>query len=100
MSKTFGDMKDPGTPFRKYLNKEEVYVSQTPLGLIDAMIIGVMLHTDPQLTFRDDIKSSIFDIMHDDTPIAVFTERVREVNAKTDNPKLTNELAIQVAIKE
>jgi hypothetical protein len=64
------------------------------------MIIGVMLHTDPQLTFCDDIKSSIFNIMHDDTPISVFTKRIREVNTKTDNPKFTNGLAIQVVIKD
>jgi hypothetical protein len=77
-----------------------VYVSQAPLGLVDPRVIGRMLHTDPQLTFRDDIKSLIFDIMCDDTPIYVFTKRVREVNAKTDNPKFTNDLAIQVAIKD
>jgi hypothetical protein len=67
MSKTLGDMKDIVTPFRKYLNKENA--SQASLGLVYARIIGVMLHTEPQLTFCDDIKSSIFDIMHDDTPI-------------------------------
>jgi hypothetical protein len=84
MSKTMGDTKDLVTPFRKYLNKEKVYVSQATLGLVDAILIGIMLHTDPQLTFRDDINSSIFDIMHDDTPISVFANvSVRSM------PKLT-----------
>jgi hypothetical protein len=32
MSKTVGDMKYLATPFRKYLNKEKVYVSQASLG--------------------------------------------------------------------
>jgi hypothetical protein len=94
-----GDMKDLTTPFQKYLNKEKVYVSQASLGLVDARIIGVMLHTDPQLTFRDHIKSSIFDIMRDDTPISILAKRVREVNAKTENPKFTNGLETQVTIK-
>jgi hypothetical protein len=38
--------------------------------------------------------------MRDDTPIFVFTKLVREVNTKTDNPRYTNGLAIQVAIKD
>jgi hypothetical protein len=42
MSKTMGDMKDFSTPFRKYLNKEKVYVFQASLGLADVRIIGVM----------------------------------------------------------
>jgi hypothetical protein len=58
-----------------------------------------MLQTDLQLTFRDVINSSILDIMRDNTPISVFTKCVREVNAKSDNPRFTNGLAIQVAIK-
>jgi hypothetical protein len=100
MSKTMGNMKDVSTLFRKYLNKEKVYVSQASLGLVDVRIIGVMLQTDPNLTFRDDIKTSIYDIMQEDTPISVFTKRVREVNAKSENPCFTNGLAIQVAIKD
>jgi hypothetical protein len=55
---------------------------------------------DPQLTFRDDIKSSISGIMSDDTALSVFTKRVREVNATMDNPLFTNVLEIQVAIKD
>jgi hypothetical protein len=58
-----------------------------------------MLQTDPNLTFRDEIKTSIYDIMRDDTPISVFTKRVHEVNAKSNNPRFTNHLVIQVAIK-
>jgi hypothetical protein len=51
------------------------------------------------LTFRDDIKSSIMDIMRDNTPIAVFSKRVRELKPANDNPHVTNALTIQVAIK-
>jgi hypothetical protein len=90
------DLNDLATPFMKSLNKEKVYVYQASLGLVDARIIGVMLQTDPNLTFCDDIKTSIFHIMRDDTTISVFTKRVREVNAKYDNPRYTNGLAIQL----
>jgi hypothetical protein len=100
MSKTMDDMKDLSTPFRKYLNNEKIYISQASLGLVDAMIIGVMLKTDPNLNFRDDIKTSIYDIMRDDTPISVSTKKVRKVNAKSDNPHFTNGLAIKVAMKD
>jgi hypothetical protein len=31
MSRTIGEMKDPATPFRKYLNQEKVYVSPAVL---------------------------------------------------------------------
>jgi hypothetical protein len=100
MSKTMDDIKDLATPFRKYLSKEKVYESQASLDLIDARLIGVMLQTDPQLTFRDDINTSIFDIMRDNTSHSVFTKRVHGVNAKSDNPRLTKGLAIQVVIKD
>jgi hypothetical protein len=59
-----------------------------------------MLKTDPLLTFHDDLKASIMDIMNDDTPMSVFTKHVREVNPTNDNPRFTNGLAIQVAIKD
>jgi hypothetical protein len=59
-----------------------------------------MLQTDPNLTFRDNMKTSIFDMIRDDKPISVFTKRVHEVNAKSNNPRFTNGLAIQVAIKD
>jgi hypothetical protein len=69
MSTTLSELKDPSMPLRKYLlNKEKIYITQASLGLVDARIIGVMLHTNPQLTFRDDIKVSISDIMRDGTP--------------------------------
>jgi hypothetical protein len=86
-------MQDLATPFR-------FHVSRASLGLVDAIIIGVVLQTDPQLTFRNDIKSSIFDSMQDDTPISVFTKRVREVNAKSNNPRFTNGWEIQAVIKD
>jgi hypothetical protein len=47
---TMDEMKDPATPFRKYLNQDKVYVSPAALGLVDKQIIGVMLQTDPQLS--------------------------------------------------
>jgi hypothetical protein len=100
MSLTMGEMKDLSTPFHKYLNQDKFYVSPAVLRLIDTHIIGVMLQTDPQLTFCDDIKSSIMEIMDDDTPLSVFEERVREMNPTSDNPRFTNGLAIQVAIKD
>jgi hypothetical protein len=59
-----------------------------------------MLQTDLLLTFRDDIKSSIVDIMNDDTPMSVFAKGLCEVNPTKDNPRFTNGSAIQVAIKD
>jgi hypothetical protein len=95
-----GEMKDRATPFRKYLNREKVYVSPAVLGLVDTRIIGVMLQTDPMLTFRDDMKANIMDIMSDNTPLAVFSKRVRELKPANDNPRFINGLAIQVAIND
>jgi hypothetical protein len=51
------------------------------------------------LNFRDDIKSSIMDIMSDNTPLTVFFKRVRELKPANNNPRFTNALTIQVAIK-
>jgi hypothetical protein len=59
-----------------------------------------MLQIYPTLTFRDDIKASIMDIMGDNTPLSVFAKRVRELKAAIDNLLFTNGLAIQVAIKD
>jgi hypothetical protein len=47
---TMDEMKDPATPFRKYLNQDKVYVSPAALGLVDTRIVGVMLQTDPQIS--------------------------------------------------
>jgi hypothetical protein len=99
MTRTMGEMKDPATPFRKYLNQDKVYVSPTVLGLVDTHIIGVMIQTDPMLKFRDDIKASIMDIMSDNTPLSVFAKCVRELKPANDNARFTNGLEIQVAIK-
>jgi hypothetical protein len=89
-------MKDMGSAFRTYLNKEEVYVSQAALGLVDASIIGVFLQANPTLTFRDDLKEAIMEAMSDATPISIFPKRVKEPsNDKTKN-RFTNGLAIQV----
>jgi hypothetical protein len=100
MSHTMGEMKDPATPFRKYLNQEKVYVSPAVIWLVDCQIIGVMLQTDPTLTFWDDTKASIMDIMSDNTPLIVFAKLVRELKPENDNPRFTKGLAIQVAIKD
>jgi hypothetical protein len=93
-------MKDMSIPFRKYLNQDKVYVYPAVLGLVDTRITGVMFQTDPLITFHDDIKASILDIMNDNTPISVFSKRVREVNPTNDNPRFTSGLAIQVVIKD
>jgi hypothetical protein len=57
--KSIGQMKDMGSAFRTYLNKEKVYVSQAALGLFNARIIGVVLQANPTLTLRDDLKEAI-----------------------------------------
>jgi hypothetical protein len=68
--------------------------------MVNTHIIGVLLQTDPQLTFIDDIKAYIMDIMSDNTPISVLVTRVRELKPANDNPCFTNGLAIQVTIKD
>jgi hypothetical protein len=78
MSCPMGEMKDPAT--RKYLNQEKVYVPPSVLGLVDTRVIGVMIQTDPVLTFRDNLKSYIMDIISDNTPLTVFSKRVRELD--------------------
>jgi hypothetical protein len=83
-----------------YLNQDKVYVSPAVLGLVDTRIIGLMLQTDPTLTFHDNIKASIIDIMSDNTPLTVFAKLVRELKPANDNPRFNNGLAIQVTIKD
>jgi hypothetical protein len=61
---------------------------------------SLLFCSDPTLTFRDDIKSSIMDIMSDNTPLTVFSKRVRELTPANDTPHFTNEITIQVAIKD
>jgi hypothetical protein len=39
-------------------------------------------------------------IMDENTPLSVFAKRVIELNPANDNPRFTNGLAIQVAIKD
>jgi hypothetical protein len=99
MTRTMGEMKDPATPFRKFLNQDKVYFSPAVLGMVGTRIIGVMLKTYHMLTFRDDIKASIMDIMSDNTPLTVFAKCVTELKSANDNPRFTNGLEIQVAIK-
>jgi hypothetical protein len=74
MSRTMGEMKDISTPFRKYLSQDKVYVSPALLGLVNTRIIGIMLQTDPLLTFGNDIKAFIIYIMNDDTLMSVFAK--------------------------
>jgi hypothetical protein len=40
------------------------------------------------------------DIMSDNTPLTIFSKRVRELKPENDNPRFTNALTIQVAIKD
>jgi hypothetical protein len=40
------------------------------------------------------------DIMSDKTALSVFAKHVRELNPSSDNPRFTNVLAIQEAIKD
>jgi hypothetical protein len=87
MTCTMVEMKDSSKPLRKYLNQDKVYVSPAVLGLVDTRIIGAMLQTDPQLTFRNDSKASVVDIMSDNTPLSGFVKRVRELNLYDDNPR-------------
>jgi hypothetical protein len=94
MNREMGEMKDPVITFRKYLNQDKRYVSPALLGLVDTRIIGVVLQTDPTLTFRDDIKASIMYIMNDNTSLSVFAKRVRELKPVNDNPRFMNGLTI------
>jgi hypothetical protein len=43
MTRSMVEMKEPATPFRKFLNQDNIYVSPTLLGLVDTCIIGFML---------------------------------------------------------
>jgi hypothetical protein len=72
MTRTMGEMKDPVTTFREYLNQDKVYVSPAVLGLVYTRTIGEILQTDAMLTFCDDIKASIMDIRSDSTPPKCF----------------------------
>jgi hypothetical protein len=100
MSKTMSDIKDQSLPFCKYLKNKKVYVTHAYSGLIDSRIIGVLLQTDLQLSFCNDIKASISNLVRDGAPLSVFAKCVRELNSKYHNPHFTNGLAIQVAIKD
>jgi hypothetical protein len=100
MSKSIGQMKDMGSVFRTYLNKEKVYISQSALGLVDARIIGVFLKANPTLMFRDDLKEAIMEAMSDATPISIFPKRVKELSYDKTKKCFTNGFAIQVAIPD
>jgi hypothetical protein len=95
MPVSMGITKGPSSPFSKYLNKEKIYGTHASLRLIDSHIIGVMFQTDPQLSFCDDIKPYISDLMQDGTPLSVFTKRVHDINASTDTPRFMNALAVE-----
>jgi hypothetical protein len=102
MTKSNGQMKDMNSAFRSYLNKENVYISQSALYLVDARIIVVLLHTNPTLIFRDDLKEAIMEAimeaMTDDTPISISPKRVKEPSNDNTQVRFTNGLAVQVAI--
>jgi hypothetical protein len=71
-------MKEINSIFHSYLNKEKFYVRQAFLGLLDARLIGVFLQADPNLTFRDDLKQAIMEVMANGTIISIFPKRVNE----------------------
>jgi hypothetical protein len=86
--------------FHTYLNKEKVYISQAPLWLVDARLIGIFLQADPNLTFRDDLKDVITDVMADGTLISIFYKRVKEPLNDNSIVRFTDGLAIQVVISD
>jgi hypothetical protein len=93
-------MKENTSIFRAYPNTEKVYVSQTSLGLVDGRLIGVFrvfLQADPNITFRDDLKQAIMEVMADGTPISIFLKRVKEPSKDLSRICVTNGLAVQVA---
>jgi hypothetical protein len=76
-----------------------VYVSQASLGLVDLWLLGVFLQADPNLTFRDDLKQALMDVMADGTP-SIFPKRVKEPSDDLSRIHFTNGLAVQVAIPD
>jgi hypothetical protein len=101
MSKWIDQMKDMGSYFCIYLNREKVYASQAALGLVDACIIGVFLQANQTLMSRySNMKEAIMEAMSDTTPISNFSKRVKE--PPHDNMKVlfTKGLAIQVTIDD
>jgi hypothetical protein len=97
ISKSISQMKEANSIFRSNLDKEKVYLSQTSLGLVDAHLIGVFLQADPNLTFCNDRKQAIMNVMENGTPISVFLKRVKDDASKV---RYTNGLAVQVAIPD
>jgi hypothetical protein len=100
MAKSIGQMKEMHSAFRTYLNKEKIYVIQSALGLVDARLIGVFLQADPNLTFRDDLKGVITDVMADGTLISIFPKRVKEHSNDKSKVHFTNGFEVQVAISK
>jgi hypothetical protein len=72
ISKSIGKMKENISVFRSYLKIKIKYASQASLGLIDVRLIGVFLQAGPILTFQDDLKQAIMEVMADRTPIWIF----------------------------
>jgi hypothetical protein len=100
MAKSIGQMKEKTSIFRTYLNKEKFNVSQAYIGLVDARLIGVFLQAGPNLTFRDDLKQALMDVMVDGTPISIFPKRIKEPSNDSSTIRFTNGLAFQVAIPD
>jgi hypothetical protein len=87
-------MKDKHSAFRSYLNKDKVYFFQASLGLVDARIIGVFVQSDPNLTFHNDLKQAIVEVMSDGTPVSIFPKRVKDPSKNASNIRFTNGLAV------
>jgi hypothetical protein len=103
MMKSILQMKDMGSAFQTYLNKEKVYVSQAALCLADARIIGVFLQAIPTLTFHNDLKEAIMEAMADDIPISILPKGpkgVKEPSNENTKVRFTNGFQIQVAIAD
>jgi hypothetical protein len=77
-----------------------VPVSQATLCLVDACIIGVFLHANPTLTFRDYLKEAIIEFMVDRTIISIFPKRFKEPSNDNTKVQFTNGLAVQVTLAD
>jgi hypothetical protein len=97
---SIGQIKNMGSAFLTYLNKEKVYISQASLGLVDARIIGVFLQANQTLIFRDDLEEAIMEAMADDKPISIFPKRIKEPSNDSARVRFTNGLATQFVIAD
>jgi hypothetical protein len=86
--------------FHMHLNNEKVSVSQAALDLVDIHLSGVFLQADTTFTFGVDLKEAIMDVMADGMRISIFPKRVNEPSNDNTKIRLTNGLAVEVAISD